>query len=317
MAQKTEENVGQDDWKGNDEEQAYLDLVRTILLRESYDDNRTGIKTASVHGATLRFDLSEGFPLLTCRKLFLRGIFEELMWMLRGQTDSKILEAKGVTIWKGNTTKQFHQDRAKKLRRIGAFRAADKVEAYEEGDAGPVYGFQWRHFGTYYSGCRRDYTGIGFDQIARVVQQIRQEPWSRDILLTAFNPEARDECVLAPCHLVCRFSVKDGKLRCNLWQRSCDMGLGVPFNIASYSLLTMLLALHCDLEPGEFLWQGSDVHVYENHEAALKEVVSRRPYPFPTLRIRERRDRIEDYVWTDLELVDYRCHAPVKMEMAV
>jgi thymidylate synthase len=320
--------------EGNHEEQAYLDLVKKVVEEGRWSENRTGVRTKYIRGAILRFDVSKGFPLLTSRKMFTRGIFEELMWFLRGQTDSKILEAKGVNIWKGNTSREYIDKMAEKLKqRASTMESAgdlakfsekmrlsvlsDKVAARREGDAGPVYGFQWRHFGAEYEGPYADYRGKGFDQIERVIRQIREEPNSRQILLTAYNPAAVDECVLPPCHSVARFEVREGLLDCTLYQRSADLGLGVGFNIASYAFLMHILAKQTGLKPGEFVWMGDNVHVYENHIEPMAIVCERKPYPFPQIKFRNQRLHVEHYEWSDVEIKNYHYHDSVFMPMAV
>ena len=199
----------------------------------------------------MRFDLSETFPLLTSKKVFMRGVVEELLWFLKGSTDSRELSEKGVHIWDGHGSREY-------LDRIGK-------ETRAEGDLGPVYGFQWRHFGASYQGASADYAGQGVDQLQQVIQTLRTDPSSRRNIMCAWNPTDLGEMALPPCHVLSQFYVQDHKLSCLLYQRSADMGLGVPFNIASYALLTLFLAQVTNLKPGEFVHALADMHIYNNH----------------------------------------------------
>lgn len=258
--------------RGNEEFQ-YLDLITRILREGVFRDDRTGVGSYSLFGVSMRFDLSKSFPLLTTKRVFWRGIVEELLWFLRGDTDGKNLLKKNIKIWEGNGTKEYLKSRG--------------LEDREEHDLGPVYGFQWRHFGAAYKKPNHDYSGesAGFDQLKNVIRQIKEEPESRRIILTAWNPPDLDKMALPPCHVLCQFFVAEGKLSSVLFQRSADMGLGVPFNIASYSLLTILLARLCDLKPGEFVHVIGDAHIYRSHIEKLEEQLKRLPRPFPSLRV--------------------------------
>jgi dihydrofolate reductase/thymidylate synthase len=221
------------------EEEQYLGAIRRILDDGTTKSDRTGVGTRSLFGMTMRFSLRERFPLLTTKKVFWKGVVEELLWFLAGRTDGNLLSAKGVKIWEGNGSRAY-------LDSIG-------LEHREVGDLGPVYGFQWRHFGAEYTDFKADYTGKGVDQLADVVRKIRAKPDDRRIILSAWNPADLDKMALPPCHLLAQFYVANGELSCQMYQRSADMGLGVPFNIASYSLLTCMLAQVCNLKPGEFV----------------------------------------------------------------
>lgn len=285
------------------EEMQYLNLIRRILTTGNRKSDRTGVGTMSLFGAQMRFDLSNSFPLLTTKRTFFRGVAEELIWLINGSTDSKELAAKKVHIWDANGSRAF-------LDKSGF---SDR----EEGDLGPVYGFQWRHFGATYTVYNGDYEGQGTDQLMDVVNLIKNNPDSRRILMSAWNAADIKKMALPPCHVLCQFYVFDGKLSCQLYQRSCDMGLGVPFNIASYALLTCILAKICDLQPGEFIHTLGDAHVYLNHIEALTIQLERTPFPFPTLRIAEEVTSLEGLKYEHFVLENYVCHKGVKMAMAV
>lgn len=289
----------------NLEEVQYLDLIEKILKEGEVKDDRTGVGTISLFGAQMRFSLRNGrMPLLTTKRVFWRGVCEELLWFLRGETNAKLLSDKGVKIWDDNGSRSFLDSRG--------------LVDNEEGDLGPVYGFQWRHFGADYKGRTSDYSGKGVDQIKQIVQTLRTNPNDRRILLSAWNPCAIDKMALPPCHIMAQFYVSRGtELSCMMYQRSCDMGLGVPFNIASYSLLTILLAKAAGLSPGEFVHTLGDAHVYKNHVDALREQVARVPRAFPYITFLREREFLEDYECGDMEIVDYNPYPAIKMEMAV
>ncbi len=283
-------------------EYQYLDLVRRIIREGVQRDDRTGTGTRSIFGAQMRFDLKDSFPLLTTKRVFWRGVVEELLWFISGSTDAKQLSAKGVSIWDGNGSRQF-------LDKLG-------FTHREVGDLGPVYGFQWRHFGAKYEDCRKDYSGEGVDQLAQVIDTIKRKPHDRRIVLCAWNPDAMAEMALPPCHVLSQFYVANGRLSCQMYQRSCDMGLGVPFNIASYALLTLLVASVCGLQAGEFVHTLGDAHVYNNHIEALEQQLQRKPKPFPRVAITPR-ENIEHFTADDIKLVGYEPHKTIKMKMAV
>lgn len=261
----------------------YLDLMREVLENGVEKQDRTGVGTISVFARQMRFDLEEGFPLVTTKKLHLRSIIHELLWFLQGDTNIKYLKEHNVRIW--------------------------DEWADENGDLGPVYGAQWRSW--------RSPSGKSIDQIADVVEQIKHTPDSRRLLVNAWNVGELEQMALPPCHYSFQFYVADGKLSCMLNQRSCDVFLGVPFNIASYALLTHMMAQQCDLKPGEFIWSGGDVHLYSNHLEQAKLQLTRDPLPLPQLRIKRRPDSIFDYQYEDFEIVDYRAHPSIKAEVAV
>jgi thymidylate synthase len=261
----------------------YLDLMNDILETGASKTDRTGTGTRSVFGRQLRFDLAQGFPLLTTKKLHTRSIFIELLWFLKGDTNIKYLHDHGVTIW--------------------------DEWADENGDLGPVYGHQWRSWPTP--------NGQTIDQITNVLNQIKQKPDSRRHIVSAWNPAEVDKMALPPCHAMFQFYVADGKLSCQLYQRSADYFLGVPFNIASYALLTHMFAQQCDLKPGDFVWTGGDVHLYTNHIEQAKLQLSREPFDLPQLTIRRKPASIFEYQYEDFEIVNYQPHPGIKAPIAV
>lgn len=261
----------------------YLDLMRDILENGARKTDRTGTGTLSVFGRQVRFDLSEGFPLVTTKKLHLRSIIYELLWFLKGDTNIKYLKDNGVSIW--------------------------DEWADENGELGPVYGHQWRSWPAP--------DGRSIDQITQVINQIKQKPDSRRHIVTAWNPAEVDKMALPPCHALFQFYVADGRLSCQLYQRSADYFLGVPFNIASYALLTYMFAQQCDLLPGEFVWTGGDVHLYTNHLEQAKLQLSREPYPLPRLKIKRKPPTVFDYQFEDFEIVNYQAHSSIKAPIAV
>lgn len=277
----------------------YLDLLQRILSDGVDRDDRTGTGTRSVFGHQMRFNLAEGFPLLTTKKVHLRSIIHELLWFLRGETHVTSLQAAGVTIWDEWAT-------AEQTARFGR----------EPGDLGPIYGHQWRNFGASYDengNPRRD----GVDQIAQLIAQIRTNPNSRRLLVTGWNPLEADKVALPPCHTLFQFYVANGKLSCQLYQRSGDVFLGVPFNIASYSLLTMMIARLTDLEPGDFVHTLGDAHLYHNHFEQAQLQLSRDPRPLPEMRILRTPESIDGFRFEDFELVGYDPHPPIKAPVAV
>jgi dihydrofolate reductase/thymidylate synthase len=273
-------------------EQRYLDLVQRILTTGTSRMDRTGVGTLAVFGERLEFDLrNQVLPLLTTKRVFWRGVVEELLWFLRGDTDAGILRRRKVHIWDGNGTREFLDNRGL------AHRA--------EGDLGPIYGFQWRHFGAAYQDCATDYEGQGVDQLRTVEQLIEDNPNSRRILLTAWNPAALQDMALPPCHVLCQFFVQDKYLSCQMYQRSADVFLGLPFNIASYALLTHILAHRSGLEAKRLVLVLGDAHLYQNHRDQALQQIQRTPHDFPTLRIRRSPEHWEDYAADDFEVLDY------------
>lgn len=263
--------------------QQYLELLNRVLNDGTYKDDRTGTGTFSVFGHQMRFDLSEGFPLVTTKKCHLKSIIHELLWFLQGDTNIKYLTDNGVTIW--------------------------NEWADENGELGPVYGLQWRSW--------PDPHGGSIDQIHKAQQTIRTNPNSRRIMVSAWNPAMVDEMALPPCHALFQFYVANGKLSCQLYQRSADIFLGVPFNIASYALLTMMMAQVCNLEPGEFIWTGGDCHLYSNHIEQACIQVKREPKPLPKMRLYPAINDIFDFRYEDFELTDYEHHPVLKAPIAV
>jgi thymidylate synthase len=261
----------------------YLDFLRHIRDHGTRKDDRTGTGTLSVFGYQMRFDLSEGFPLVTTKKLHLRSIIYELLWFLRGDTNVKYLQEHGVSIW--------------------------DEWADEKGELGPVYGKQWRNWPTA--------AGGQIDQLSQVVQQLKSNPNSRRILVSAWNVAELDQMALLPCHALFQFYVADGRLSCQMYQRSADALLGVPFNIASYALLVHMLAQQCELELGDFVWTGGDCHLYLNHLEQADLQLSRSPHPMPRLLLKRTPPSLFDYEYEDFEIVDYRYHAAIKAPIAV
>jgi thymidylate synthase len=261
----------------------YEDLMREVFERGAPKADRTGTGTRSVFGHQMRFDLSEGFPLVTTKKVHFKSIALELLWFLRGDSNVRWLQERGCTIW-------------------------DEWAA-PDGELGPVYGVQWRSWPTPGGGR--------IDQIAQVVEQLRTNPDSRRIVVSAWNVAELDRMALAPCHAFFQFHVAGGKLSCQLYQRSADIFLGVPFNIASYAWLTHMLAQQCDLDVGDFIWTGGDCHIYSNPEEQVRTQLAREPYPYPTLRLKRRPPSIFFYAFEDFEIVDYQHHAPIKAPVAV
>lgn len=290
----------------NKDERQYLDLIRKILNEGDTRGDRTGTGTRSIFGATMRFSLADNtLPLLTTKRVFYRGVLEELLWFIKGDTDARNLQAKNVHIWDGNSTREFLDKRG--------------LTENEEGDLGPVYGFQWRHFGAQYVDFHTDYTGQGVDQLQQVIDTLRNNPTDRRIIMSAWNPADIPKMALPPCHMFCQFYVANGKLSCQMYQRSCDVGLGVPFNIASYALLTIMIAWVTGLEPGEFIHVMGDTHIYLNHVEALEKQLEREPRPFPKLFIKPgtQKDSIDGFKLEDFELSDYNPYPKIDMEMAV
>ena len=277
--------------------QQYLNLLQKILDEGEVKEDRTGTGTRSFFGHQMRFNLNDGFPLLTTKKIFFKGVVHELLWFLNGSTDNNELKDNGVHIW-------------------------DEWED-ESGDLGPIYGYQWRQWLDQNS-------GESIDQIQNVIDQLRNNPSSRRIIVSAWNvADLPDESIspqdnvknnkmaLAPCHALFQFFVSQGALSCQLYQRSCDTFLGLGFNIASYSLLTHMLAQQCDLNVGHFIWTGGDVHLYLNHMEQAKEQLSRKPYELPKLNIKRKPDSIYDYAYEDFELVNYQCHPHIKAPISI
>ncbi|QHR78495.1 thymidylate synthase [Lymphocystis disease virus 4] len=283
-------------------EQGYLNQLKYILTNGKPKKDRTGIGTLSVFGLQNRYDLSR-FPLFTTKKMFWRGIVEELLWFLGGSTNSLKLSEKSVHIWDAHGSRS-NLDRLGFSHRI-------------EGDLGPIYGFQWRHFGARYINCNIDYKDQGIDQLQKIINTLKTNPDDRRILMTAWNPVDIDQSVLPPCHILCQFYAVDNVLSCQCYQRSADMGLGVPFNVASYALLTYLIAQAVDMKPGEFIHTLGDAHIYFDHIEALKEQSTRTVNPSPILMIKKKSKDLRDFMFKDFELLDYNPHPSISLNLSV
>ena len=260
-----------------------MELLDTILKAGVLKEDRTGTGALSIFGYQMRFNLEEGFPVLTTKKLHLKSIIYELLWFLKGETNVKYLQDNGVRIW--------------------------NEWADENGELGPVYGYQWRNW--------PDYDGSHIDQISRVIDNIRDYPDSRRHVVSAWNVADIPRMNLPPCHILFQFYAANGKLSCQLYQRSCDVFLGVPFNIASYALLTMMMAQVCGLMPGDFVWTGGDVHIYTNHLAQVKLQLAREPFPLPHMKINPEIGNIFEFKFEDFELVNYQAHPHIPGIVAV
>ena len=263
--------------------QQYLDLMSHVLAKGTHKSDRTGTGTVSVFGHQMRFDLQEGFPVVTTKKLHLKSIIIELLWFLQGSTNNNWLKERGVSIW--------------------------DEWAKEDGELGPIYGYQWRSWPAP--------NGQQVDQISQLMDQIKNNPDSRRLIVSAWNVAEIPRMALPPCHAFFQFYVADGKLSCQLYQRSADIFLGVPFNIASYALLTHMIAQQTGLTPGEFIWTGGDCHLYSNHMEQVKLQLSRQPLPLPKLNIRRKPASIFDYEYEDFELIGYQHHDAIKAPVAI
>ena len=258
--------------------------MRHVATNGTFKSDRTGTGTTSVFGYQMRFDLNEGFPLVTTKKVHIKSIVQELLWFLTGSSNNNWLKERGVSIW-------------------------DEWANPETGDLGPVYGVQWRSWPMP--------DGGHIDQISEVIKTLKTNPDSRRIIVSSWNVAELDKMALMPCHALFQFYVADGKLSCQLYQRSADILLGVPFNIASYALLTHMVAQQCDLDVGDFIWTGGDCHIYSNHQEQVALQLSRAPLPYPTLRIKRKPDSIFDYQFEDFEFLDYQPHPAIKAPVAV
>ncbi|KAG0355077.1 Thymidylate synthase [Podila minutissima] len=313
--------------EGQHEEHQYLNMLRHVMDHGEFRADRTGTGTRSIFAPpSMRFSLEDDvFPLLTTKRVFFRAVLEELLWFVKGDTNGLHLSEKGIKIWDGNGSREY-------LDKVG-------LSHRKVGDLGPVYGFQWRHFGAEYKDCDTDYTGQGVDQLAEVIWKIKNTPTDRRIIMSAWNPADLKKMALPPCHMFCQFYVSTpteaqprAKLSCQLYQRSCDMGLGVPFNIASYALLTKMIAYMTDLDCGEFIHTMGDTHIYLDHTEALKVQIEREPRLFPKLFIRPSQPEIDgseststprvvrdidDFTVEDFILEGYNPHKKIDMAMSV
>lgn len=275
------------------DESKYIDLVKDVLINGESRDDRTGVGTISVFGRHFTMDISNSFPLLTTKRVFWKGVAEELLFFISGQTDTKILEAKGVNIWKGNTSREFLDKRG--------------LTNLKEGEYGKSYGYQWRHFGD------------KVDQLQQLIDGIKKDPFSRRHYMTAWNPLELDNIPLVACHLSCQFYVSNDckRLSCQVYMRSCDIGLGLPFNIASYSLLTYMICHLINLQPDKLSFCLGDAHIYNNHIEQMKELITRDLRYLPTLKIKREVKNIDDFKIEDFEIIGYNPHKTIKMEMAI
>ena len=291
------------------EELQYVNLIKKIIDQGTWEEGRNG-RTKSIFGETMRFSLQGGkIPILTTKKTAWKTCLKELLWFISGETDNKLLQEQGVHIWDGNSTKEFMESRG--------------LGHYPEGILGPIYGFQWRHFNAE-SDLKTgkavyDKEGNrGIDQLQQIIDALKdpKQRTSRRLIMTAWNPCQLDEMALPPCHVMCQFNVHDGnKLSCALYLRGNDTTLGLPFNVASYSFLTHLLAKHCGLEAYEFIYFCGNAHIYEDHIEPIKAIFDRVPYEFPTLEITNKKNDINDYEVSDFFVSDYKCHEVIKMKM--
>lgn len=263
--------------------QQYLNFLKHILEHGEHKDDRTGTGIISIFGYQMRFDLAQGYPLITTKKVHVKSIIHELLWFLSGDTNIRYLTENGVTIW--------------------------NEWADNNGNLGPVYGKQWRAWASA--------DGNIIDQMAQLVNEIRHNPNSRRLIVSAWNVGELAKMALPPCHLLLQFYVANNKLSCQLYQRSADAFLGVPFNIASYALLTHMIAQQCDLKPGEFIWSGGDCHIYSNHVEQVNLQLSRTPYQLPSLLIKRKPASLFEYTFDDFEIVNYQCHGVIKAPVAV
>jgi thymidylate synthase len=286
------------------EEQQYLDLIKKIIDEGSDEEGRNG-KVRVYIGASMRFSLKDNkIPFLTTKQLAWKTCLKELLWFMGGYTDNKLLKEQKVNIWNENGSRDFLDSRG--------------LQHLEEDDLGAVYGHQWRHFNAQYKDCHTDYTGKGIDQLSYIIEQLKnpETRTSRRLVMSAWNPCQLDEMALPPCHVLCQFNVvKGNQLSCCLYQRSGDVGLGVPFNIASYAILTHIIASICNLEAYEFMYFLSNAHIYDDHLESLSEQIKREPLPFPTFHITEPLKSIEEISMNHFELRDYNYHSKISMKM--
>ena len=288
------------------QEYQYLSLLKNIIKKGVKEKGRNGVTYTQI-GGMMRFSLeNNSIPLITTKKLAWRVCLKELLWFMNGDTDNKLLQDDNVKIWNGNATREFLDSRG--------------LDYLDENDLGPVYGHQWRFWNAKYDNSNTNYKGRGIDQLQNIIDGINESKnsgeSSRRLIMTAWNPEQVDEMALPPCHVLSQFHITEGnKLSCTLYQRSADMGLGVPFNIASYSFLTHILAKHCNLEAKEFVHFIGNAHIYDDHIESLEEQIIKEPYSPPLLSIKDKKNKIEDYNIGDFDIINYKYHKPIKMTM--
>jgi dihydrofolate reductase/thymidylate synthase len=281
------------------EEYQYLNLLKNILEKGTLRQTRNAI-TLSTFGHILSFDLNKHFPILTTKRVYWKGVVEELLWFLKGDTNALHLAEKKVNIWLPNTTPQFHKSR--------------NLHNYDIGDVGPMYGFQWLHYGAEYFGMNYNYNNKGLNQLENCINMIKKDPHSRRILMTTYNPSCIKQSVLAPCHgIVIQFYVNHNKLSCHMYQRSSDSFLGLPFNISSYSLLTHIIAKECNLQVDKLHISLGDTHIYKDHITSVKEQLTRVPFKFPQLKFNKK--NINNYEYSDFKLINYKSHKTIKAKM--
>ena len=291
--------------KEKHEENQYLKLIKDIDTFGTMENGRNG-NAKTIFGSGMHFSLQDGtIPILTTKKVAWKTCLKELLWFIKGSTDNKELQEQNVKIWNDNASRDFLDSRGLN---------------YEENDLGPIYGHQWRHFNAKYKdeGCKASYEGEGIDQLQNIINALNdpEQRYSRRLVMSAWNPQQIDDMALPPCHILCQFCVTDGnKLSCSLYQRSGDVGLGVPFNIASYAFLTHILANHCGLEAEEFVYFLGNAHIYEEHIDALKPQILKEPYPFPTIEFKENVSDINNINIDSIKIAHYNHHETIKMEM--
>jgi thymidylate synthase len=285
------------------EEEQYLAIVKDILENGKLIKGRNG-NTISLNGSSMYFSLeNQKIPILTTKKVAVKTCIKELLWFINGKTDNKLLKEQNVHIWDGNGSKDFLESRGLD---------------YKEDDLGPVYGHQWRHFNAKYKTCDENYKNEGIDQLEKIISSLKDpnERFSRRLVMSAWNPCQIDEMALPPCHILCQFNVNnDNELSCSMYQRSGDIGLGVPFNIMSYSVLTHLIAHHCGLKAKEFIYHIGNCHIYDDHIDQMNIQCLRKPYEFPNININTKYDDINNYTLDNFEISNYKCHEKIKMDM--
>ena len=304
MLSVTSENTKRNEKNFFHEENQYLKLITHILENGTMEDGRNG-KALTVFGGAMHFNLKDNkIPLLTTKKVAWKTCLKELLWFIRGDTNNEHLQEENVKIWNANASREFLDSRG--------------LQNLRENDLGPVYGHQWRFFNAEYSDCDQDYKGKGVDQLQYIIDSLKNPETrnSRRLVMSAWNPCQINEMALPPCHVMAQFNVCGGnRLSCALYQRSGDVGLGVPFNIASYSFLTHIIAKHCDLVADQFVYYLGNCHIYDDHIEKLREQTLREPFAFPTVEITNKHENIEDYTINDFVLSNYECHKTIKMEM--
>ena len=302
MIKRSLEKLKERNGEKHDENQ-YISLIEDILHHGTMVEGRNG-NALTTFGSAMHFSLENNIiPVLTTKKVAIKTCIKELLWFISGETNNKVLKNQNVHIWDGNGSRDFLDSRG--------------LTNLEEDDLGPVYGHQWRHFNAPYTDCEADYTDKGVDQLSYIINCLKdpKERYSRRLVMSAWNPCQLEEMALPPCHVLAQFNVINDELSCSLYQRSGDVGLGVPFNIASYSILTHIIAKHCNLKAKEFVYYLGNTHIYDDHIDELKIQLERKPYKFPTINISKTYNTIDEYTISDINIVNYEYHPPIKMEM--